>query len=163
MYPPPYAIIHSQNTCYISKLEAYYLIFIASQLYIRKSGCSVLRLYNWPPYKSLVKSFRRLVSSKASVTVPQGQFLRDSSSGTVPQGQFLRDSSSGRVVIVSQACYRRWVPNIESLPVWDTVRLAELIYDLIFEPFYAGTVQKLVTNQYLPLWEAQHAPSANSW
>jgi len=39
------AIIHSQNTCDISAPETYYLNFIARQLYIRKSGCSVLRVY----------------------------------------------------------------------------------------------------------------------
>jgi len=38
--------VHSQNTCDITTLETYYLNFIASQLYIRKSGCSVLREYN---------------------------------------------------------------------------------------------------------------------
>jgi len=41
----PVAIIHSQNTCDVSTLETYYLNFIASQLYIRKSDCSILSLY----------------------------------------------------------------------------------------------------------------------
>jgi len=38
------AIINSQNTCDISTHETY-LNFIASKLYIRKAGCSVLRVY----------------------------------------------------------------------------------------------------------------------
>jgi len=38
------AIIHSQNTCDISTLETNHLNFIAGQLYIRKSGRSVLRV-----------------------------------------------------------------------------------------------------------------------
>jgi len=43
------AIIDSQNTCDNSTLETYYLNFIAIDSYMRKSGCSVLRMSSGVP------------------------------------------------------------------------------------------------------------------
>jgi len=45
--------------------------------------------------------------------------------------------------------YREQDKNIESSPVWDTSRLAELIYNLINKQFSRGNCSKPVTIQYL--------------